>query len=94
MRRRSLHFPLQAEITNCHDPRQVIDKFGERGRNRTFNLLIKSQLLCQLSYAPARFVGEFAPNEFSRCVAVWRLTAGKPPRNRYGNSVYQADARY
>jgi hypothetical protein len=28
----------------------VVD--GERGRNRTFNLLIKSQLLCQLSYAP------------------------------------------
>ena len=27
-------------------------KYGERGRNRTFNLLIKSQLLCQLSYAP------------------------------------------
>src|SRR5579883_1790918 len=27
-------------------------KNGERGRNRTFNLLIKSQLLCQLSYAP------------------------------------------
>ena len=27
---------------------------GERGRNRTYNLLIKSQLLCQLSYAPAR----------------------------------------
>jgi hypothetical protein len=27
---------------------------GERGRNRTFNLLIKSQLLCQLSYAPGR----------------------------------------
>ena len=26
---------------------------GERGRNRTYNLLIKSQLLCQLSYAPA-----------------------------------------
>src|SRR5216684_2404523 len=31
---------------------QVIEKSGERGRNRTFNLLIKSQLLCQLSYAP------------------------------------------
>jgi hypothetical protein len=32
---------------------QMIDfKDGERGRNRTFNLLIKSQLLCQLSYAP------------------------------------------
>ena len=29
---------------------------GERGRNRTYNLLIKSQLLCQLSYAPAREV--------------------------------------
>jgi hypothetical protein len=28
--------------------------YGERGRNRTFNLLIKSQLLCQLSYAPDR----------------------------------------
>jgi hypothetical protein len=27
-------------------------KNGERGRNRTYNLLIKSQLLCQLSYAP------------------------------------------
>jgi hypothetical protein len=27
---------------------------GERGRNRTYNLLIKSQLLCQLSYAPDR----------------------------------------
>src|ERR1700731_4678940 len=27
---------------------------GERGRNRTYNLLIKSQLLCQLSYAPTR----------------------------------------
>ena len=31
---------------------QVLEKNGERGRNRTFNLLIKSQLLCQLSYAP------------------------------------------
>jgi hypothetical protein len=30
----------------------VIDFSGERGGNRTFNLLIKSQLLCQLSYAP------------------------------------------
>ena len=32
---------------------QMVEKDGERGRNRTFNLLIKSQLLCQLSYAPA-----------------------------------------
>jgi hypothetical protein len=30
----------------------AIEKSGERGRNRTSNLLIKSQLLCQLSYAP------------------------------------------
>ena len=30
----------------------MINLIGERGRNRTFNLLIKSQLLCQLSYAP------------------------------------------
>ena len=29
--------------------------YGERGGNRTFNLLIKSQLLCQLSYAPGNF---------------------------------------
>jgi hypothetical protein len=34
----------------------VVDyKDGERGRNRTYNLLIKSQLLCQLSYAPEPF---------------------------------------
>ena len=30
---------------------------GERGRNRTYNLVIKSHLLCQLSYAPAFEVG-------------------------------------
>jgi hypothetical protein len=29
-----------------------LKRSGERGRNRTYNLLIKSQLLCQLSYAP------------------------------------------
>src|SRR5437667_9771810 len=37
---------------DSHRSCQVIEKDGERGRNRTFNLLIKSQLLCQLSYAP------------------------------------------
>ncbi len=31
---------------------KALKRFGERGRNRTYNLLIKSQLLCQLSYAP------------------------------------------
>ncbi len=30
---------------------KLLKRFGERGRNRTYNLLIKSQLLCQLSYA-------------------------------------------
>ena len=33
---------------------QVIVNAGERGRNRTYNLVIKSHLLCQLSYAPVR----------------------------------------
>jgi hypothetical protein len=39
------------------DQSQVVDKDGERGRNRTSNLLIKSQLLCQLSYAPTVGIG-------------------------------------
>jgi hypothetical protein len=34
------------------DQCNALKRSGERGRNRTFNLLIKSQLLCQLSYAP------------------------------------------
>src|SRR5208337_2859568 len=33
-------------------PYAIDSEDGERGRNRTYNLLIKSQLLCQLSYAP------------------------------------------
>ena len=37
-------------------PYAIDYKDGERGRNRTYNLLIKSQLLCQLSYAPATAV--------------------------------------
>ena len=43
------------KIRLCNEPssktRMDIED-GERGRNRTYNLLIKSQLLCQLSYAP------------------------------------------
>jgi hypothetical protein len=31
---------------------------GERGRNRTYNLVIKSHLLCQLSYAPDSGLGK------------------------------------
>ena len=41
---------LEPEVIDCTE-----EKDGERGRNRTFNLLIKSQLLCQLSYAPEGF---------------------------------------
>jgi hypothetical protein len=37
--------------SDCNRRKSLKD--GERGRNRTYNLLIKSQLLCQLSYAPA-----------------------------------------
>jgi hypothetical protein len=46
-------------VTKCDKNEAAARKFvncrgdGERGRNRTFNLLIKSQLLCQLSYAPS-----------------------------------------
>ena len=36
----------------CGEQACLLARSGERGRNRTFNLLIKSQLLCQLSYAP------------------------------------------
>ena len=43
----SYRYPLRQDIGK--------EGVGERGRNRTFNLLIKSQLLCQLSYAPAAY---------------------------------------
>ena len=38
--------PLSPNATGCGPG-------GERGRNRTYNLVIKSHLLCQLSYAPS-----------------------------------------
>ena len=42
-----------ADSVHRHAWRTIcLDLSGERGRNRTYNLLIKSQLLCQLSYAP------------------------------------------
>jgi hypothetical protein len=40
-----------------------LKRSGERGRNRTYNLLIKSQLLCQLSYAPAVGIEEMRKSE-------------------------------
>ena len=57
----NVRYPLAREESSDEKliPTQVIDsKDGERGRNRTYNLLIKSQLLCQLSYAP---VGDALP---------------------------------
>ena len=39
----------------------------ESGRNRTFNLWIKSPLLCQLSYAPDSFVARLLSAEASGC---------------------------
>ena len=54
------------ECLVAHRPRtkteQSVGKNGERGRNRTFNLLIKSQLLCQLSYAPVSGLS-FSPGD-------------------------------
>ncbi len=43
-------------------PHSRLGLSGERGRNRTYNLLIKSQLLCQLSYAPT--VGVLVAGQF------------------------------
>ena len=55
--------PAQLEVVNAEERetaslQAIVDAgdSGERGRNRTYNLLIKSQLLCQLSYAPATAV--------------------------------------
>ena len=45
--------PAQPEVVDDEpESLEAIEGVGERGRNRTYNLLIKSQLLCQLSYAP------------------------------------------
>jgi hypothetical protein len=61
---------------------------GERGRNRTFNLLIKSQLLCQLSYAPGRM--QISNKQVRN--AEMELLAGsdKSPRNARRCGLYQA----
>jgi hypothetical protein len=55
--------PAQPEPAAAEEPEKeslesivANEDSGERGRNRTYNLLIKSQLLCQLSYAPATAV--------------------------------------
>ncbi len=48
---------------------------GERGRNRTYNLLIKSQLLCQLSYAPFGGNGSARTNQ-NYSIRLWHVDAG------------------
>ena len=40
---------VTAEDAPPKETAEVLDPFGEPWRNRTSNLLIKSQLLCQLS---------------------------------------------
>src|SRR5690606_31014755 len=67
---------------------QGVSRVGECGRNRTFNLWIKSPLLCQLSYAPA-LIQLFArnrslPNErrFSRSGLSSQPLFSHRPRSR------------
>ena len=51
--------PAQPEVVDDEpESLEAIEGVGERGRNRTYNLLIKSQLLCQLSYAPFKELQE------------------------------------
>ena len=56
-----------------------LKRSGERGRNRTYNLLIKSQLLCQLSYAPT--------------VGIWRVRTNKNYSIRLALSRAQSATR-
>src|SRR4029079_16517215 len=44
--------PCRASFGSSTVVRKIVGIAGERGRNRTYNLVIKSHLLCQLSYAP------------------------------------------
>jgi hypothetical protein len=67
--------PLETSDSMAHD------SDGERGRNRTYNLLIKSQLLCQLSYAPDAGINERmpAPQRLARAnFSIVALRARKP----------------
>jgi hypothetical protein len=58
----SLTTPKSPDDARVRVSPAVAVKDGERGRNRTYNLLIKSQLLCQLSYAPT--VGVLPAGQF------------------------------
>ena len=64
--------PAQPEVLQEEqESLEVVDKDGERGWNRTTNLLIKSQLLCQLSYAPT--VGIWLIGRTKIIASGWRL---------------------
>src|SRR4029078_12106734 len=86
--------------------RQVLlRKVGEPGRNRTFNLQIKSLLLCQLSYGPtSRWVAASArpwhsvvrprrPRTRARAKRGWRPTGFEPARVVIGGAAGPATCR-
>ena len=50
---------------------------GGRTRARTWDPLIKSQLLYQLSYAPERPVKALRGRSFSKAIRVWQATGRK-----------------
>ena len=58
-----------------------LDFSGERGGNRTFNLEIKSLLLCQLSYAPTAHGGVGTNLDYTIRV-LHRPRASEPPAIR------------
>ena len=65
---------------------------NESGRNRTFNLWIKSPLLCQLSYAPVS-----VDRRRRRCVSGTRETVkldGVADRTRTGNTWSHSPVLY
>jgi integrase len=71
----------QLQTEECSEPHPngpesivVESDAGERGRNRTYNLLIKSQLLCQLSYAPGH------RNKAGRTTAEYNILARSAAR--------------
>src|SRR5215831_6668200 len=80
---------IPVDVTFLSEPCKLLIINGERGRNRTFNLLIKSQLLCQLSYAPA------CKGRLLKCVLIIasknRAQAGRTdaaPRARHRSNRY------
>src|SRR5258708_39483241 len=90
--RQSASFQYLSLVLPCGlDSVQVIEKDGERGRNRTFNLLIKSQLLCQLSYAPSVGISrEERTKNYSICSRSPSPRLTKLPREVFRQTTSQA----